>query len=98
MIAAFTQELARHVDPGKVIVDSLCPGMVSTGLDVNLPLWLKPIMWPMRLLRARTSKSGLGRMSLLLALRELRVIAYGCSTIRSPSKLFRSGRDLDQEV
>ena len=58
MVAAFTQELARHVDPSKVIINNLCPGMVSTGLDVNLPLWLKPIMWLMRLLRARTPEVG----------------------------------------
>lgn len=54
MVAASTQELARHVDPNKVIVNNLFHGMVSTDLNVNLPLWLKPIMWAMRLLRART--------------------------------------------
>ena len=58
MIAAFTQELARHVSSSKVIVNNLCPGMVSTGLDVNLPLWLKPIMRIWRLARARTPEVG----------------------------------------
>ncbi|KAK0511058.1 hypothetical protein JMJ35_006610 [Cladonia borealis] len=58
MVAAFTQELARHVDPSKVIVNNLCPGMVSTGLNVNLPLWLKPIMWLLRLIRAGTPEVG----------------------------------------
>ena len=58
MVTAFTQELARHVDPSKVIVNNRCPGMISTGLDINLPLWLKPNMWLLRLLRAHTPKVG----------------------------------------
>lgn len=58
MITAFTQELAENVDSSKVVINTVCPGMVSTGLDTNLPLWLKPIMWLMRLIRARTPEVG----------------------------------------
>ena len=58
MIAAFTQELSKKVDSSKVIINNVCPGMVSTGIDINLPLWLKPILWLMRLIRARTLEVG----------------------------------------
>ena len=58
MIAAFTEALALHIPASRVIVNNLCPGSVATGLDVNLPLWLKPIMWMHRKLRARTVEEG----------------------------------------
>jgi NAD(P)-dependent dehydrogenase (short-subunit alcohol dehydrogenase family) len=58
MITAFTEELARHVDSREVIVNCVCPGMVSTGIDVNLPFWLKPIMGTVRFLYARTPEKG----------------------------------------
>jgi NAD(P)-dependent dehydrogenase (short-subunit alcohol dehydrogenase family) len=58
MVTAFTEELARHVDPSKVIVNCVCPGMVSTGLDANLPIWLKPIMWIWHFLIDRTPEVG----------------------------------------
>jgi NAD(P)-dependent dehydrogenase (short-subunit alcohol dehydrogenase family) len=58
MVTAFTEELARHVDPSEVIVNCVCPGMVSTGLDANLPIWLKPIMWIWHFLIDRTPEVG----------------------------------------
>jgi len=58
MIAAFTQALAQHIPATKVIINNLCPGSVATGFDVNLPIWLKPIMWVYRKLRARTVEEG----------------------------------------
>jgi NAD(P)-dependent dehydrogenase (short-subunit alcohol dehydrogenase family) len=58
MVTAFTEALARHVDPSKVIVNCVCPGMVSTGLDANLPIWLKPIMWIFHFLIDRTPEVG----------------------------------------
>ena len=58
MITAFTLELAQHVDPRKVIINTVCPGMVSTGFDVHLPLWGRLIARFMRFLRARTPEVG----------------------------------------
>lgn len=58
MIAAFTQALAQHVPASKVIINNLCPGSVATGFDVNLPMWLKPIMWAYRKAKARTVEEG----------------------------------------
>jgi NAD(P)-dependent dehydrogenase (short-subunit alcohol dehydrogenase family) len=58
MVTAFTEELARHVDPSTVIINCVCPGMVSTGLDAHLPFWLKPIMWIWHFLVDRTPEVG----------------------------------------
>ncbi|TVY35451.1 Short-chain dehydrogenase/reductase [Lachnellula occidentalis] len=58
MVAAFTQVLAQHVPASKVVINNLCPGIVATGFDVNLPIWLKPIMWVVRKARARTVEEG----------------------------------------
>ncbi|KAL8688169.1 MAG: hypothetical protein Q9218_005851 [Villophora microphyllina] len=58
MIAAFTQELAQHVSSDKVIINNLCPGMVATEFDQNLPLYLKSLMSVVRKLRARSVEVG----------------------------------------
>lgn len=58
MVAAFVQALAQHVPVTKVIINNLCPGSVATGFDVNLPIWLKPIMSVYRKIRARTVEEG----------------------------------------
>ncbi|KAI4100692.1 MAG: hypothetical protein L6R37_005311 [Teloschistes peruensis] len=58
MIAAFTQEMAQCVSSDKVIINNLCPGMVATDFDANLPVYLKTIMSVVRKLRARSVETG----------------------------------------
>ncbi len=58
MVAAFAEELAEHVPANKVIINYLCPGMVSTGFDAHLPFWLKSIMALVRWSRARNVDEG----------------------------------------
>lgn len=55
---AFVQELARRLSPDEIIVNNVCPGLVATGFDANLPTWLKPIMFVMRKFKARTVEEG----------------------------------------
>ncbi|KAI4200233.1 MAG: hypothetical protein LQ350_004091 [Teloschistes chrysophthalmus] len=58
MIAAFTQEMAARVSSDKVIINNLCPGMVATAFDTNLPLYLRTIMSVVRKVRARDVETG----------------------------------------
>ena len=58
MIAGFTQALAQHVPASSVVVNNLCPGMVATGFDAHLALWLKSLMWIVRKIRARSVEVG----------------------------------------
>ena len=58
MVAAFTQELARHVSADKVIVNNLCPGMVATDFDKHLGFALKGLMTVVRKIRARNVETG----------------------------------------
>ena len=58
MVCVFTQALAQHISADKVIINNLCPGSVATNFDVNLPIWLKPIMWVYRKMKARTVGEG----------------------------------------
>lgn len=58
-VVLFVRELAGHITSGKgsqpaVIVNSVCPGTVSTGADNNLPFWLRI---PMNLNRAARGRS-----------------------------------------
>ena len=53
LVCAWSMVLAQHVSPSKVIINNVCPGLVATGFDVNLPFWLKPPMWAIRKLMAK---------------------------------------------
>jgi len=55
---AFCRRLATVVSPNEVIVNNLCPGMVATGLDKGLPVWLRTIMSIIRKFVARTVEEG----------------------------------------
>lgn len=58
VINAFCQRLATIVSSDEVIVNNACPGMVATGLDKGLPVWLRIIMSIVRKFMARTIKEG----------------------------------------
>ncbi|KAK9489780.1 hypothetical protein V1508DRAFT_435488 [Lipomyces doorenjongii] len=58
LVSMFVQELAKHIPQDKVVINHMCPGMVSTSLDANLPQYLKPIVSIVKKLRARTPEEG----------------------------------------
>lgn len=39
-------------------MNNVCPGLVATGCDAHLPLWLKPIMFVFRKFQARDVDEG----------------------------------------
>jgi NAD(P)-dependent dehydrogenase (short-subunit alcohol dehydrogenase family) len=55
--SAYTRRLAE-LAPSEVIVNNLCPGLVQTGLDKNLPGVLRVIMGFVRKSAARTVQEG----------------------------------------
>ena len=58
LVCAWSMALAQHVSSSKVIINNMCPGLVATGFDVNLPFWLKPPMWAFRKLMAKPVQQG----------------------------------------
>lgn len=57
-VYAFVQRLASIVESSEVIINDPCPGFVATDFDRTLPLWLKPIMFVLRKLMARSVDEG----------------------------------------
>ena len=58
LVSAFVQELGKRVSSSNVIINNVCPGMVATGFNANLPLWLKPLVSDFSKLRARDVEEG----------------------------------------
>ncbi|MCJ1325591.1 hypothetical protein MMC10_002254 [Thelotrema lepadinum] len=58
LLYAWSMALAQHVSSAKVVINNVCPGLVATGFDANLPFWLKPIMWVVRKLLAKPVEKG----------------------------------------
>ncbi|KAK0614764.1 hypothetical protein B0T14DRAFT_463325 [Immersiella caudata] len=56
-VSAYTRRLAQ-LSPSEVIVNNLCPGLVQTGLDKNLPGVLRVLMGFVRKSAARTVQEG----------------------------------------
>lgn len=44
-LIAFVQRLARQQPASEVIVNSVCPGVVSTKIMSRLPLWMQPFVY-----------------------------------------------------
>jgi len=60
MVNVLVRSLAK-VEGGespRVIVNHVCPGLVRTGLDDNLPVWLKLVMTMYRRVMARHVSEG----------------------------------------
>lgn len=55
---ALVRRLAATVPASEVIVNNLCPGLVATAFDKQLPGWLKPIMFLYRKVSARDVSEG----------------------------------------
>lgn len=60
MVNVLVRGLAKAVgeENPKVIVNHMCPGLVSTGFDKDLPVWLKPLMYMYRKVSARHVAEG----------------------------------------
>jgi retinol dehydrogenase-14 len=57
VVHAYVRRLAT-LAPSEVIVNNLCPGPVQTGLDKNLPLYLKAVIRLVRKFTARDIAEG----------------------------------------
>lgn len=58
VVNAFVRRLAAAVPSSEVIINNLCPGLVATGFDKELPLWAKSIMFVFRKVSARDVSEG----------------------------------------
>lgn len=58
VINAFVQHLATIVPSSEVIVNCVCPGIVATDINQNLPLWIKPFMCVFFKIKARPVTEG----------------------------------------
>ncbi|OKL57094.1 hypothetical protein UA08_07577 [Talaromyces atroroseus] len=58
LVNAFVRKLATRVSPDEVIVNNFCPGMVSSGMEKNAPLWMRCIVKVIMAIRARSVEVG----------------------------------------
>lgn len=58
VVNAYVRHLATLVSPSEVIVNNLCPGFVSTGLNDYLPFWLKPVVFVFGKIVSRDVEEG----------------------------------------
>ena len=58
VVAAFIHELAKHVPSADVVVNHVCPGLVTTALGRTFPPWLQVVMWLYRKAMAREPEEG----------------------------------------
>ncbi|KAI0201012.1 putative carbonyl reductase [Astrocystis sublimbata] len=60
MVNVLVRGLAKEVgeENPKVIVNHMCPGLVSTSFDKDLPAWLRPLMYVYRRISARPVAEG----------------------------------------
>ncbi|KAK6332228.1 hypothetical protein TWF696_002949 [Orbilia brochopaga] len=54
LVTAFANELASHINADYIIVNSMCPGLVQTGLDDNMPFFIR---YPMKIIRSFAGRS-----------------------------------------
>ncbi|CEO60941.1 hypothetical protein PMG11_05389 [Penicillium brasilianum] len=58
VINSFVQRLASIVPSREFIINCVCPGIVATNINQNLPLWIKPLMWGFFMIKARPVTEG----------------------------------------
>ncbi|KAL2842912.1 hypothetical protein BJY01DRAFT_199526 [Aspergillus pseudoustus] len=54
----FMYTLAPRLDPSKVVINMMCPGMVNTSMSDVLPLHLRLVMNVIKAIRARPAETG----------------------------------------
>ena len=84
----FITELAQRISRDKVIINSVCPGMVKTNIANNSPIYVRIIVMVLHAIRARTTEQGAwiivhaaavaGRETHGKYLRDKEVIEYDC--------------------
>lgn len=64
LIYMFARQLAKRVDVKSgsgsrgVVINDMCPGMVTTSIDRTVPAWSTPLVWLFKGWRARTAEEG----------------------------------------
>lgn len=58
LVNAFVRKLASQVSVSEVVVNNLCPGLVTTELGRDFPIWLKPVKHAYRWMFARSVEEG----------------------------------------
>ena len=58
LCAMFMYELAPRLDPSKVVINMLCPGMVDTNMSDVLPIYLRIPINVVKAIRARPVEQG----------------------------------------
>lgn len=58
VVDAYVCRLATLVPPSEVVVNDLCPGIVTTNIDKRLPGWFKPFMFVFRTFKHRGIVEG----------------------------------------
>lgn len=61
MLNAFVERLATIVSSDEVIVNSVCPGVLATNFNRNLPCWIKPLVYVYCKVKERSVLEG-GRL------------------------------------
>lgn len=54
----FMYSLAPRLDPSKVVINMLCPGMIDTNMSDVLPFYLRPVANAVKAIRARPVEVG----------------------------------------
>jgi NAD(P)-dependent dehydrogenase (short-subunit alcohol dehydrogenase family) len=58
LVSLWVRELAKHTDASVVTVNNVCPGLVSTNIDVIQVWWLKHLLLAVRAVAARSQEVG----------------------------------------
>ncbi|KAJ7285117.1 hypothetical protein C8J57DRAFT_1497971 [Mycena rebaudengoi] len=58
LVSLWVRELAKHTDASVVTVNNVCPGLVSTNIDVIQVWWLKYLLLGVRAVAARSQEVG----------------------------------------
>lgn len=57
-VNAYVRKLAQLIPASEVIINNLCPGVVKTGFDKTLPIYIRGVMYVYRQLTARDVDEG----------------------------------------
>lgn len=58
LCAMFMYELAPRLNPEKVFIDMMCPGMVTTSMGSDLPIYIRAPVAVARCIRGRSAEEG----------------------------------------
>jgi NAD(P)-dependent dehydrogenase (short-subunit alcohol dehydrogenase family) len=58
LLALLVRRLAQTIPSHEVLINHVCPGLVRTGLDRGLPMWLRPLVGVYRRVSGREVEEG----------------------------------------